>query len=82
MSHTHTHDYAQTNTLSQYLPAIISFILLLAGIIADTMQISWFSGFIRFGFYLIPYIVIGGEVVKKAWRSIFRHDYFNEFMLM
>lgn len=82
MSHTHTHDYAQTNTLSQYIPAIISFILLLAGIIADAMQISWFSGFIRFGFYLIPYIVIGGEVVKKAWRSIFRHDYFNEFMLM
>ncbi|WP_291276042.1 heavy metal translocating P-type ATPase [Flavobacterium sp.] len=71
----------------KYLPAIVSFILLIAGIIADHQvtkyhRLDFFQSYVRLAYYLIPYLLIGWPVLKKAYRSIPRHDYFNEFMLM
>ena len=70
-----------------YLPAIVSFTLLIAGIIADYQfdrhsQLQFFQGNIRLAYYAIPYLLVGWPVLKKAFRSFPRHDYFNEFMLM
>ncbi|ABG58341.1 heavy metal translocating P-type ATPase [Cytophaga hutchinsonii] len=70
-----------------YLPAIASFLLLIAGIIADYQvtnfhRLDFFQEYFRFAYYLIPYLLIGGPVLKKAYRSVFRRDFFNEFMLM
>lgn len=70
-----------------YLPAIIAFLLLIGGIIADNQvekfqRLDFFQGYVRLAYYLIPYLLIGGPVLKKAYRSILRRDFFNEFMLM
>lgn len=87
----HDHDSITTDveesTWKTYLPAMISFILLVLGLIADNQvskqqNLLFFQGYIRFAYYLIPYLIIGLPVLKKAFRSIKRHDYFNEFMLM
>ena len=87
----HDHDAIdatnETQSWKDYLPAIISFLLLIAGIVADhqvtTFQrLDFFQGYIRFAYYLIPYLLIGWPVLKKAYRSILRRDFFNEFMLM
>lgn len=91
--HDHDHDSIAINEEDEvrswkiYLPAISSFILLILGIIADNQvskqqNLLFFQGYIRFAYYLIPYLIIGLPVLKKAFYSIRRHDYFNEFMLM
>ncbi len=79
-----THKY---EVLKKYIPAIISFVLLIAGIIIDHQTgkhqiLECFQGYIRLTYYLIPYLLIGLPVLKKAYHSIPRHDYFNEFILM
>ncbi len=88
----HDHDAIESTTeeangFKKYIPAVISFVLLIAGIIADNQvskhqNLEFFQGYIRLAYYLIPYLLIGLPVLKKAFRSIPRHDYFNEFMLM
>lgn len=77
----------ETDSWKIYLPAIFSFILLIGGIIADYQlskygRLDFFQGYVRLAYYLIPYLLIGWPVLKKAFRSIPRHDYFNEFVLM
>lgn len=87
----HDHDAMDSEEEPQswknYLPAIISFLLLIGGIIADHQvtkfhRLDFFQGYLRLGYYLIPYLLIGWPVLKKAYRSILRRDFFNEFMLM
>jgi Cd2+/Zn2+-exporting ATPase len=80
-------DEAEVQSWKTYLPAIISFLLLILGIIADNQvnkfqRFDFFQGYIRLIYYAIPYLLIGGPVLKKAYRSILRRDFFNEFMLM
>ncbi|MFN8416114.1 MAG: heavy metal translocating P-type ATPase [Cytophagaceae bacterium] len=88
----HDHDAIDTEeeelqSWKSYLPAICSFILLIAGIVADNQvskhnRFEFFDGYVRLAYYLIPYLLIGWSVLKKAYRSILRKDFFNEFMLM
>lgn len=88
----HDHDAIESTTVEgngfkKYIPAIVSFVLLIAGIVADNQvskhqNLEFFQGYIRLAYYLIPYLLIGLPVLKKAFRSIPRHDYFNEFVLM
>ncbi|ABG58781.1 heavy metal translocating P-type ATPase [Cytophaga hutchinsonii] len=88
----HDHDAVDTEEekadgFKKYLPAIISFVLLIGGIIADNQvtkfqRLEFFQGYVRLAYYLIPYLLIGWPVLKKAYRSILRRDFFNEFMLM
>ncbi|WP_018344004.1 heavy metal translocating P-type ATPase [Cytophaga aurantiaca] len=87
----HDHDAMDSEEEPQswknYLPAIISFLLLIGGIIVDHQvtkfhRLDFFQGYVRLAYYLIPYLLIGWPVLKKAYRSILRRDFFNEFMLM
>lgn len=87
----HDHDSIdgahETHGWKTYLPAIIAFLLLVTGIIADhertqLHRLDFFQGYVRFAYYLIPYLLIGWPVLKKAYRSVLRRDFFNEFMLM
>lgn len=87
----HNHDAIDSkeefHSWENYLPAMISFLLLIGGIIADNQvfkfqRLDFFEGYIRLVYYAIPYLLIGGPVLKKAYRSILRRDFFNEFMLM
>lgn len=52
--HDHSHDTGDKTTFQLFIPAILSFILLLLGITFDYwLKPDWFSGWIRLVWYLI-----------------------------
>ncbi len=76
------HDHEVTG-LKVYLPAIVSFIMLIIGITVDYFNIlPLFEGWIRILWYSIAYIPVGYPVLKEGWKSILRGDFFTEFLLM
>ncbi|MNQ35190.1 Zinc-transporting ATPase [compost metagenome] len=82
--HDHDHEHAAEGSLFQmFLPAIISFILLLIGIGFDNyFPQNWFSGYVRIGWYIVAYLPVGLPVLKEAYESIMKGDVFSEFFLM
>jgi Cd2+/Zn2+-exporting ATPase len=66
-----------------YLPAIFSFVMLMAGIAVDYFEaFPHFSGWIRILWYVIAYIPVGFPVIIEGWNSIKKGDFFTEFFLM
>lgn len=56
-------------------------------IIAAAILIILFSflpleGYLRFGFFLIPYLTIGYDILRKAWKGIRNRQVFDENFLM
>lgn len=81
--HDHSHEVQDRSTLQLFLPAIISFGLLLIGITFDNfIENNWFNGWVRLVWYLIAYIPVGIPVLKEAYESIIKGDVFSEFFLM
>ena len=81
--HDHSHENDERTTFQMFLPAIISFTLLLIGIALDYfLKPSWFNGIPRFALYLLAYIPVGFPVMKEAFLSIKNGDFFSEFLLM
>lgn len=81
--HEHSHDTGDQSIFQMFLPAVISFSLLLIGIALDNyIKPDWFSGWIRLVWYLIAYIPVGLPVLKEAYESITKGDVFSEFFLM
>lgn len=81
--HDHSHETGDQSVFRMFLPAIISFGLLLIGIALDNfIKAEWFSGWIRLVWYLIAYIPVGLPVLKEAFESIKSGDIFSEFFLM
>lgn len=82
-SHDHDHSHGNTNGWLQYRPAIISFLMLMAGIAFDNyLNNSFFKGTIRLLWYLVAYIPVGLPVIKEAWEGIKVKEFFTEFTLM
>lgn len=66
-----------------YLPPALSFILLAAGLLADTMAgLSFFTGWLRLVWYITAYIPVAYPVIRGAAKHIAKKDIFNEFTLM
>lgn len=81
--HDHSHDTGDQSIFQMFLPAIISFLLLLVGIALDHyIKPDWFIGWIRLVWYLVAYIPVGLPVLKEAFESITKGDVFSEFFLM
>jgi Cd2+/Zn2+-exporting ATPase len=81
--HDHEHSSEEKSTFQMFLPAIISFILLLIAIGFDNyFKQSWFTGYVRIGWYILAYIPVGLPVVKEAFESIRKGEIFSEFLLM
>ena len=81
--HDHEHSSEEKSTFQMFLPAIISFILLLVAISFDNyFKQSWFTGYVRIGWYILAYIPVGLPVVKEAFESIRKGEIFSEFLLM
>ena len=84
--HDHGHDHehnADGGLFKMFLPAIISFVLLLIGIGLDHyFPQNWFSGYVRIAWYVIAYLPVGLPVLKEAYESIIKGDVFSEFFLM
>ncbi|MEC4048564.1 heavy metal translocating P-type ATPase [Flavobacterium sp. SUN046] len=81
----HDHDHSSSNqtTLQMFTPAIISFALLLIAIALDNyFPQTWFTGWVRIGWYIVAYIPVGFPVLKEAFESIRKGEIFSEFLLM
>ena len=83
----HQHDHSDLegidSVLSMFLPAIISLVLLLAGIAMDHwFPQQWFTDWVRIMWYLAAYAPVGLPVLKDAFESIRKGDLFSEFFLM
>lgn len=81
--HDHSHDSGDQTVFQMFLPAIISFIILLLGIAFDNyIKPTWFTGWVRLVWFLAAYIPVGFPVLKDAYKSIIKGDVFSEFFLM
>ncbi|RZJ53253.1 MAG: cadmium-translocating P-type ATPase [Flavobacterium sp.] len=79
----HNHDIGNQTTFQLFFPAIISFTLLIIAIVFDNyLPQSWFTGWIRIGWYIIAYLPVGLPVLKEAFESIKSGSVFSEFLLM
>ena len=78
-----TESTGKVSNFNLYLPAIISFLMLLIGIAIDYFKIlPFFNNYIRLAWYIIAYIPVGFPVIKEGWKSIKNGNFFTEFFLM
>lgn len=81
--HGHSHSGGTDNVFKMFLPALISLVLLLAGIAMDNwFPQTWFTDWVRIIWYVVAYIPVGVPVIKEAIQSIGKGDIFSEFFLM
>ena len=79
----HDHSSSNQTTFQMFMPAIISFVLLLVAIGFDNyFTQSWFTGWVRIVWYIVAYIPVGFPVLKEAFESIRKGEIFSEFLLM
>jgi Cd2+/Zn2+-exporting ATPase len=81
----HDHAEEEGSAIRPWLPAIISFVLLIAGIALDNWikpTPSWFTGWARLFWYIVAYIPVGLPVVIKGIKTAIKGDVFTEFFLM
>jgi len=78
------HDHvSETATWKAYLPAIISFVLLLTGLAFEHfIKPSFFQGYVKLIWYIFAYIPVGLPVMKDAVKSIAKGAFFSEYFLM
>ncbi|MFP7656918.1 heavy metal translocating P-type ATPase [Chryseobacterium proteolyticum] len=81
--HGHSHDTSDKTTFQLFLPAVISFVLLMIGVSLDNyIKTEWFTGWVRIVWYSAAYIPVGLPVLREAYESIIKGDVFSEFFLM
>lgn len=79
----HSHELEEQAGWRVYLPAGISFVLLLAGLVLDhLLPTTFFTGYTRLIWYIIAYLPVGFPVLKESLELILEKDFFNEFSLM
>lgn len=85
-NHDDGHNHSSPEKVSNfrtYLPAIFSFVMLIAGIAIDYFDaFPFFKGWIRIVWYTVAYIPVGFPVIREGWNSIKNGDFFTEFLLM
>lgn len=81
--HGHEHSDMEGSIFKLFMPAVISLVLLLAGIAMDhVFPQTWFTGWVRGIWYVVAYIPVGLPVLKEAVESMGKGDVFSEFFLM
>jgi Cd2+/Zn2+-exporting ATPase len=80
----HDHDHGDSNSIKTYIPAIFSFILLMAGIAMDYFDRPAFfqNEIFRIIWYVIAYLPVAFPVIKEAIETISKGEFFTEFTLM
>jgi Zn2+/Cd2+-exporting ATPase len=67
----------------EYIPATISFVLLLTGILFEQVfKPAFFEGYVKLIWYLVAYVPVGLPVMIDAVKSIAKGAFFSEFLLM
>lgn len=81
--HNHENPKKVINFFKSYLPAIFSFVMLIAGIALDYFgAFLHFSVGIRISWYVVAYLPVGFPVIMEGWQSIKKGNFFTEFLLM
>lgn len=80
--HNHSHDHGNSSSFKTYIPAIISLILLILGMLLDHFDALWFGPNIRLGWYLAAYAPVSIPVFNEAFETIKKGEIFTEFTLM
>jgi Zn2+/Cd2+-exporting ATPase len=81
--HDHDHTSGEGEGVWQHLPAIISFTMLLIGILLDNyIKQGFFTGYVRMAWYGVAYLPVGFPVMKEAFEAIKKGEFFTEFTLM
>lgn len=75
------HAHSAWDGFREYVPVVISLVLLLGGILLDNYA-DWFRDPWRFGWYLAAYWPVGWPVLRRAVMNILKGDIFTEFFLM
>ena len=76
--HVHDHGSSDQPAWRSYLPAIISFVLLMLGLVFDYfIKPPFFQGYVRLGFYIVAYIPVGIPVIIDAVKSISKGAFFS-----
>ena len=76
-----THD--NQNTRMQYLPLLLSLLMLATGLLLDFwIRPAFFAGYVRLSWYILSYLPVSMPVLKSSWTLIRHKDFFNEFTLM
>lgn len=79
----HNHEHEEESAWKEYLPAIISFIVLMSGIVLDNfVKPEFFKKYVRLIWYIVAYVPVGIPVIKDAFNSIIKGSFFSEFFLM
>ena len=79
----HDHSTQEKSTFQLFLPAIISFVILMVGLAMDHLIPQfWFKDGVRIIWYAAAYLPVGVPVLTEAFESIRKGDVFSEFFLM
>ena len=79
----HDHDHGgDPSSFKAYLPATVTLIMLLIGIVFDNfLKIDAFK-IIRPFWYIVAYLPVGIPILKEVWETFKAKDFFTEFSLM
>lgn len=64
------------------LMPLLSFLLLVSGLVLGRTGQEWFSPQIEFVWYLFAFLLVGWSVMHEAWEAALHKDFFTEFSLM
>lgn len=56
--------------------------IIIAVVMTVALQFIHLTGWLRLSLYLVAYLVIGGDILKKAWKGILNGRIFDENFLM
>ena len=56
--------------------------IIIAAVLVIVLQFVPVEGYVRFGLYMIPYLVIGYDILKKAGKGLLNRQIFDENFLM
>jgi len=56
--------------------------IIVAAVLMVILHFIPVTGWLRFACYMVPYLIIGYDILKKAWKSILKGKPFNETFLM
>lgn len=81
--HNHGEESTEDSAWKTYLPAVISFVLLVTGLVFDNfIKPAFFQNYVRLVWYIVAYIPVGVPVIIDAVKSITKGAFFSEFFLM
>jgi len=78
----HSHSHEEESNFKAYIPAILSFILLVSGIVFEQTGVGFFKAPVPLIWYIIAYVFVGLKVNYEALKEIRHGNVFSEFFLM